>query len=198
MDLKIVLGAIVAAILFFFGVMYTLGSVYAPLRLVIAVPLLAAGFGIVYYIARKHMPARPTARVKGLVLGIVGGIIGALIGGFIMDVALQIADIFYYASVIISGAIAGSFFGRLTNGNRTTRGLIGCAFALVAVMAGYCFIYITPMDLNGVSVAPYNVGTFSEFLGVFLEPIDYLLMLCGIGVGFLSGGRFLESKEPSN
>ncbi len=53
MNLKIVLGAIAVAVLFFFGIIFALASVYAPTRLIVAALLFAVGFGIVYYITRK-------------------------------------------------------------------------------------------------------------------------------------------------
>ena len=53
MNLKTVLGAIVIAILFFFGIIFALASVYAYTRLIVAGMLFAVGFGIAYYITKK-------------------------------------------------------------------------------------------------------------------------------------------------
>jgi uncharacterized membrane protein len=53
MNLKTALGAILVAVLFFFGIIFALASVYAPSRLIVAALLFAVGFGIVYYITRK-------------------------------------------------------------------------------------------------------------------------------------------------
>ena len=47
-DLKIVLGVIVVGILFFFGIIFALASVYAPTRLIVSVLLFAVGFIIIY------------------------------------------------------------------------------------------------------------------------------------------------------
>ncbi len=53
MNLKTILGAVAVAVLFFFGIIFALASVYAPTRLIVAVLLFAVGFGIAYYITRK-------------------------------------------------------------------------------------------------------------------------------------------------
>lgn len=47
-DLKIVLGVIAVGILFFFGIIFALASVYAPTRLIVSVLLFAVGFIIIY------------------------------------------------------------------------------------------------------------------------------------------------------
>ena len=52
-NFKIALGAIVAAGLFFFGIIFALASVYAPTRLIVAAFLFAVGFGVAYVVARK-------------------------------------------------------------------------------------------------------------------------------------------------
>ncbi|HVP40642.1 MAG TPA: hypothetical protein VMS95_01645 [Candidatus Krumholzibacteriaceae bacterium] len=52
-NLKTVVGAIVVAVLFFFGIIFALASVYAPIRLVVATFLFIAAFGIGYYITKK-------------------------------------------------------------------------------------------------------------------------------------------------
>ena len=52
-NLKTALGAILVAILFFFGIIFALASVYEPLRLIVAALLFVVGFGIAYYITRK-------------------------------------------------------------------------------------------------------------------------------------------------
>jgi len=50
---KNVIGTIAIAVLFFFGVVFALASVYAPTRLIVAALLFVVGFGIAYYITRK-------------------------------------------------------------------------------------------------------------------------------------------------
>ena len=60
-NLKNVLGAIVAVILFFFGIIFALASVYAPTRLIVAMLLLIVGFGILYFAFKK-----PTTIVQKL------------------------------------------------------------------------------------------------------------------------------------
>lgn len=63
MNLKTVLGAIAIAVLFFFGIVFALASVYAPTRLVVAALLFIVAFGIGYYITKK-----PTTIVQRLEL----------------------------------------------------------------------------------------------------------------------------------
>lgn len=53
MNSKTVIGTIAIAVLFFFGVVFALASVYAPTRLIVATLLFVVGFGIAYYITRK-------------------------------------------------------------------------------------------------------------------------------------------------
>jgi DNA-directed RNA polymerase subunit RPC12/RpoP len=52
-NIKITIGAIAVVVLFFFGIIFALASVYAPTRLIVAALLFVVGFGIVYYISRK-------------------------------------------------------------------------------------------------------------------------------------------------
>jgi len=60
-NLKTVAGSIVVAVLFFFGVVFALASVYSPIRLAVAALLFLTGFGVAYYIAK-----RPTEIVQKL------------------------------------------------------------------------------------------------------------------------------------
>lgn len=56
MDLKIALGAVVAAVLFFFGIIFAMASAYAATRLLVAAFLFTAGFvvvAVVYVMTRK-------------------------------------------------------------------------------------------------------------------------------------------------
>jgi uncharacterized membrane protein len=48
-----VLGAIAVAVLFIFGIIFALASVYASTRLIVAALLFLVGFGIAYYISRQ-------------------------------------------------------------------------------------------------------------------------------------------------
>jgi len=52
-NLKTVLGAIAIAVLFFFGIIFALASVYESTRLIVAALLFVVGFGIAYYITKK-------------------------------------------------------------------------------------------------------------------------------------------------
>jgi predicted RNA-binding Zn-ribbon protein involved in translation (DUF1610 family) len=46
MDVKVVFGLIAAVVCFFFGAVFALASVYAPIRLAVAALLFIVGFGI--------------------------------------------------------------------------------------------------------------------------------------------------------
>jgi len=65
MNLKTVLGAIVIAVLFFFGIIFALASIYAPTRLIAAALLFVAGFGIAYYITKKPKTIVQKLEVSG-------------------------------------------------------------------------------------------------------------------------------------
>jgi len=52
-NLKTALGAILVAILFFFGIIFALASADVPSRLIVATLFFVVGFGIAYYITRK-------------------------------------------------------------------------------------------------------------------------------------------------
>lgn len=53
MKIITILGAIAVAVLFFFGIVFALASVYATTRLIVSALLFIAGFGIAYYITRQ-------------------------------------------------------------------------------------------------------------------------------------------------
>jgi DNA-directed RNA polymerase subunit RPC12/RpoP len=60
-NLRTLSGSIAIAVLFFFGIIFALASVYAPSRLVVAALFFIIGFGIAYYITKK-----PTTVVQKL------------------------------------------------------------------------------------------------------------------------------------
>jgi len=64
-NLKTVLGAIAIAVLFFFGIIFALASVYAPTRLIVAFLMFAVGFGIAYYITKKPKTIIQRLEVSG-------------------------------------------------------------------------------------------------------------------------------------
>ena len=65
MKLKTVLGAIAIAVLFFFGIIFALASVYAPTRLIVSALLFVVGFAIGYYITRKPKTIIQRLEVSG-------------------------------------------------------------------------------------------------------------------------------------
>jgi len=62
---KTVLGAVAIAVLFFFGIIFALASVYAPTRLIVAALLFIVGFGIAYYITKKPKTIIQRLEVSG-------------------------------------------------------------------------------------------------------------------------------------
>ena len=53
MNLKLIIGGILVAILFFFGIIFAFASVYATTRLVVSGLFFIVGLAILYYITRK-------------------------------------------------------------------------------------------------------------------------------------------------
>jgi len=132
------------------------------------------------------------ADIHNLPLGIVGGIIAALVAGFLLSFMTQITDRFYFVFVAVCGAIGGLGFGLPTEGNKLNRGLIGCFFAILAMLVGYYMIYLTPISIYSITVSPASIMSFPEFLSAFLDPLDYLFILIGIVAGYFGGtGSFI-------
>ena len=63
MNLKLVLGVIIAAVLFIFGVIFALASAYSSERLFVSIVFFVVGFGILYVVTRK-----PNVRIQRLEL----------------------------------------------------------------------------------------------------------------------------------
>ena len=53
MKLKNIVGGLLVAVLFFFGIIFALASAYATSRLIVAALLFIVGFGVIFYISRK-------------------------------------------------------------------------------------------------------------------------------------------------
>ncbi len=53
MNLKVALGAVAVAVLFFFGIIFAFATNYWPTGLVVSAMLFAVGFGIIYFVAKK-------------------------------------------------------------------------------------------------------------------------------------------------
>jgi len=65
MDARLLLGTFVVIILFFFGIVFALASVYAPMRLAVSAILFIAGFAVIatlYIITKK--PTKIIQRVE--------------------------------------------------------------------------------------------------------------------------------------
>lgn len=68
MDYRVVLGVAAAIVLFFFGTIFALASVYAPTRLAVATILFIAGFGLiigVYMISKKSQQMVQRVELSG-------------------------------------------------------------------------------------------------------------------------------------
>jgi uncharacterized membrane protein len=65
MRIVTVLGTIAVGVLFFFGIIFALASVYAPTRLIVAASFFLAGFGIIYFVAWKPKTTVQRLEVSG-------------------------------------------------------------------------------------------------------------------------------------
>jgi DNA-directed RNA polymerase subunit RPC12/RpoP len=65
MHLKTVLGAIVIAVLLFFGIIFALASIYESTRLIVAALLFVVAFGIAYYLTREQKTIVQKLEVSG-------------------------------------------------------------------------------------------------------------------------------------
>ena len=65
MNFKTILGALAIAVLFFFGIIFALASVYEPTRLFVAAFLFVVGFGIAYYLTKKPKTIIQKLEVSG-------------------------------------------------------------------------------------------------------------------------------------
>jgi len=64
-NLKTVLGVVAVAVLFMFGGIFALASVYEATRLVVAAIFFAVGFGILYYLTKKPQTIVQRLEVSG-------------------------------------------------------------------------------------------------------------------------------------
>lgn len=65
MNLKIVFGAIVVAVLFFFGIIFAFATSYWPTGLVVSAMLFVAAFGIIFFVSRKPKTVIQQLEVSG-------------------------------------------------------------------------------------------------------------------------------------
>ena len=63
LNAKSIVGYIVSAVLIFFGFIFALASVYAPIRLFTSAFLFLVAFGILYY-TRKREPTQITQKIE--------------------------------------------------------------------------------------------------------------------------------------
>lgn len=127
------------------------------------------------------------ADIHNLPLGILGGGIAAVVAGFLLNFMMHITGHFYFIFVAMCGGIGGLGFGLPTEGDKLKRGLIGCFFAILAMLIGYYMIYLTPVSIYSLTVSPASIMSFPEFLSAFLEPLDYFFIFIGIVAGYFGG-----------
>jgi uncharacterized membrane protein len=65
MNLKLVVGAIVVVVLFFFGIIFAFATNYWPTGLVVSAMLFVAGFGIIFFVSRKPKTIIQQLEVSG-------------------------------------------------------------------------------------------------------------------------------------
>lgn len=65
MNLRTALGAVVIAVLLFFGIIFALALVYVSTRLIVAALLFVVAFGIAYYLTRKPKTIIQKLEVSG-------------------------------------------------------------------------------------------------------------------------------------
>jgi uncharacterized membrane protein len=64
-NFKVILGTLAVAVLFFFGIIFAIASVYEPTRLFVAAFLFIVGFGIAYYLTKKPKTIIQKLEVSG-------------------------------------------------------------------------------------------------------------------------------------
>ncbi len=133
------------------------------------------------------------AQIGNLLAGVVSGIVVAAIAAFILRVVTQFTGDFYFVFVALCGGIGGLGFGVVAKGNKMLRGLVGCVFGILAMLLGYYMIYTMPLDIGFTVITPAQVMSFSEFLSVFLEPLDYLFIFAGIVLAYFGGSGSLKT-----
>jgi hypothetical protein len=123
--------------------------------------------------------------ISRLGAGIVAGIIFSAIGAFIFNFITGLLGSYFYFLLIPLGYFGGLGFGLFTKGNAAIRGVFGLIFGLTAMIIGLWLVFITAIDIDGTLIAPSSVMSFGEFL----DPLDYLCILAGMGAGFFAGKR---------
>ena len=141
-------------------------------------------------------------------LGIFGGLIGICAAGLLMYfVSLTIQDCPVYLFAVCGG-MGGVGFGALTGGNIKLRGIIGCAFGLVAIGFGLMLSYSSPIvvgytrALTEEAMSPIYLldnYTFGEFATTYLFSLNGLFFsYIGLVAAYLGSSKtFFYSKTKS-
>ncbi|MCW4001028.1 MAG: hypothetical protein NWE93_12395 [Candidatus Bathyarchaeota archaeon] len=136
-----------------------------------------------------------TQKISRLHFGILGGLLGVCASGAIMNLAAPAVGECPLCLLAVCGILGGLGFGLPTRGNWKLRGVIGCVFALTAVLFGLLFSYIAPvivgyrLGLDGEALSPiyvFNTTTFSEYLAGTLFTLNglffmYIGLLAAVG-----------------
>jgi hypothetical protein len=127
---------------------------------------------------------RPPA-ISRLGAGILMGLIFSAIGAFIFNFVTNLLGSYFYFLLIPLGYFGGLGFGLFTKGNGMIRGLLGLMFGLTAMLIGLWLVFTTVISIEGTLIAPSSVMSFGEFL----DPLDYICILAGLGAAFFAGKR---------
>jgi len=160
-------------------------------------------------------PSNDTASKQGkgighLQLGVLGGLVGISLAGLLMRTLALISQDVYISVFILCGALGGLGFGALTNGNNKLRGIIGCAFGLIAILFGLIMTYSAPLVVGYMSISLSNNSvdaltpiykwheyTFVQFLGIQLMSLHgFFYTFFGLLAAYLGGSRPSLKTKP--
>lgn len=121
-------------------------------------------------------------KISKLHFGILGGLLGVSGGGIIMQTtAVTLNQWCPLYLLAVCGCSGGLGFVWLTKGSRRQRALIGCAFALLAIMFGLMLSYTAPIIIghrlspSGEILSPIylcNSVSFLQFLSITLFSLN--------------------------
>jgi hypothetical protein len=137
--------------------------------------------------------------IQHLHFGIFGGLAGVCVGGLLMRVLTSYTQSYVSLGLLLCTALGGLGFVALTSGNNRLRGIIGCFFAVIAIVFGLIMTYTTPiiigyMQPTGTSAMyplyQWHEYTFARFFAIQLFTADSLFFSSfGIAVAYLSASR---------
>jgi hypothetical protein len=140
-----------------------------------------------------------------LYFGLFGGFVGVVVAGLVMRTITSFLVGVWFPGLILCGALGGLGFGALTTSNRKIRGIIGCAFGVIAILFGLITTYATPVVQGYVQTYSSNVPapiyewreiSCFQFLGTQLVSINALFFgFFGLFAAYCLGSRLaLKNK----